>query len=142
MKAFALKPRDHLDDPDRKRLFNERLFSVVAPRYDRITRWLSFGRDQAWKAAMIRALPDGNPALCVDVACGTGDLTRRLAARHPSARVIGVDLTEAMIGLARRGSSGGETYETGDMGALRFDVTASNFCFAGFAEWILARKAR
>jgi demethylmenaquinone methyltransferase/2-methoxy-6-polyprenyl-1,4-benzoquinol methylase len=85
--------------------------------------------------------------------------------------VIGVDLTEAMIGLARRGSSGGETYETGDMGALRFDdetvdvltggyalrnapdlaatlmkrgfdVTASNFCFAGFAEWILARKTR
>jgi len=133
MKAFDLKPRDHLDDPERKRLFNARLFSVVATRYDRITRWLSFGRDQAWKAAMIRALPDRNPALCVDVACGTGDLTRRLAARHPGARVIGVDLTEAMLDLARRGSSGGETYEKGDMGALRFDDGTVDVLTGGYA---------
>lgn len=133
MKAFALKPRDHLDDPARKRLFNERLFSVVAPRYDRITRWLSFGRDAAWKAALVRALPEGSHALCVDVACGTGDLTRLLAQRHPGARVIGIDLTEAMLDLARRASSDGETYEAGDMGALRFEDETVDVLTGGYA---------
>eukprot|EP00300_Choanocystis_sp_HF-7_P027755 c32974_g1_i1.p1 GENE.c32974_g1_i1~~c32974_g1_i1.p1 ORF type:complete len:530 (+),score=70.38 c32974_g1_i1:66-1592(+) len=36
----------------------------------------------------------------VDIACGTGDLCRALAARYPEARVLGTDLTPRMIELA------------------------------------------
>jgi ubiquinone/menaquinone biosynthesis methyltransferase len=133
MSAFNLRSRDHLDAPDRKRHFNERLFTEVAPRYDWITRALSFGRDQAWKDAMIRALPEVPPACCVDVACGTGDLTRRLHARYPDAKVIGVDLTEAMIALARRDPHGGVQFEQGDMGRLRFEDGSVDVLTGGYA---------
>lgn len=133
MSAFELRSRDHLDAPDRKRHFNERLFTEVAPRYDRITRALSFGRDQAWKDAMIRALPEVQPACCVDVACGTGDLTRRLHARYPAAEVIGVDLTAAMIERARRGPGDGVSFEQGDMGRLRFEDGSVDVLTGGYA---------
>jgi ubiquinone/menaquinone biosynthesis methyltransferase len=133
MSAFELRSRDHLDAPDRKRRFNERLFTEVAPRYDRITRMLSFGRDQAWKNAMIRALPDLHAARCVDVACGTGDLTRRLRARYPDAEVIGVDLTEAMIALAHRDPAEGVLFEQGDMGRLRFEDGSVDVLTGGYA---------
>lgn len=133
MTSFDLKYSDHLYGPEGKRLFNERLFSVVAPQYDRITRWLSFGRDQAWKAAMIRSLPDWRPGLCVDVACGTGDLARLLAARYPGARVMGIDLTDAMLGLARQRPVANVTFERGDMGRLDFEAGTVDVLTGGYA---------
>ena len=38
----------------------------------------------------------------LDVACGTGIVARTVADRHPDARVVGVDLNEAMLTVARR----------------------------------------
>lgn len=45
------------------------------------------------------ALPDA-PAI-LDVGCGTGEISSRLAARFPRARVTGVDLLEPHLALAR-----------------------------------------
>ncbi|MGW1051827.1 class I SAM-dependent methyltransferase [Streptomyces sp. NPDC002521] len=45
-------------------------------------------------------LPEGRGHL-LDVACGTGIVTRRLATARPELRVTGVDLTAAMIRRAR-----------------------------------------
>jgi trans-aconitate 2-methyltransferase len=42
------------------------------------------------------------PAQVVDLGCGTGDLTLVLAERWPSARVTGVDSSEAMVAEASR----------------------------------------
>lgn len=42
------------------------------------------------------------PAQVVDLGCGTGDLTRVLAERWPSAHVVGVDSSEAMVAEATR----------------------------------------
>ncbi|MEX2607602.1 MAG: class I SAM-dependent methyltransferase [Kiritimatiellia bacterium] len=87
--------------PDSKRRYNRDLFREVAPRYDLITRLLSFGRDSAWKRWMLRELPGRNPTAILDVACGTGDITRALHARYPDAQVVGLDLTPEMLDLAR-----------------------------------------
>ena len=46
---FDLKPDEYLHDPTRKKYLNERMFSVIAPRYDFVTRALSFSRDTGWK---------------------------------------------------------------------------------------------
>jgi ubiquinone/menaquinone biosynthesis methyltransferase len=133
MKSFNLKYREYAHSPERKRHFNEQLFSVVAPGYDRITRRLSFGRDQAWKAAMVRAIPHIDPGLCLDVACGTGDLARMLAARYPGARVVGVDLTEAMLDAARQIAGPRVTFEQGDMATLRVDDETVDVLTGGYA---------
>lgn len=97
------KPGD-LEAPGRKRLYNERLFTEVAPRYDVITRLLSFGRDGAWKRRLLRLLPETASADCLDLACGTGDLTAMLASRYPTGDIVGVDLNPHMLQRARRRS--------------------------------------
>src|ERR1700758_1899763 len=98
---FVLKIGDHLEDAEKKKYYNERLFSAVAPRYDFITRVLSFGRDAAWKRALISLLPSYDSPVCVDLACGTGDIAFLLAAKYPRGRIAGVDITERMLDIAR-----------------------------------------
>lgn len=132
-KAFSLHARDYLDAPDRKRTFNEALFTVVAPRYDLITRLLSFGRDAAWKRAMIAALPDVAPTQALDLACGTGDLTAAVHRRFPAAQVTGIDLTPAMIerASARHGTTC--TFRVGDMGNLDVPDATVDLVAGGYA---------
>lgn len=57
----------------------------------------------------------------LDLGCGTGEITRRLAARYPEARVVGIDILEGNLAIARRASVAlGERvrYEQGDAFAL------------------------
>jgi len=100
--SFHLKMDEHLDSAAKKKLYNEQLFTEIAPRYDFITRALSLGRDRAWKRRLVGVLPDRVPDVCVDLACGTGDITRMIRARYPDSHVIGVDLTSPMLDIARR----------------------------------------
>jgi len=74
-----------------------RMFDRVAPRYDLANTVFSLGQDRAWRQAAARAagLADGQSA--VDVACGTGALTRELAASAPGAMVLGVDFSWEMV---------------------------------------------
>src|ERR671922_309389 len=69
----------------------------AAPRYDLANTVFSLGQDRAWRRAAARAagLADGQSA--VDVACGTGALTRELAASAPGAAVLGVDFSWEMV---------------------------------------------
>lgn len=123
---FALKIGDHLEDAEKKKYFNEKVFSEIAPRYDFITRALSFGRDAAWKRALISSLPpneslDCVDLACVDLACGTGDLTFLLAERYPGGRIVGLDITEPMLEIARqRNTHPNVSFVNQDMGSLGF----------------------
>lgn len=131
---FTLRAQAHLNSPEQKRYFNAELFREVAPRYDLITRLLSFGRDAAWKRDLIANLPDLQPATCLDLACGTGDLTRALAKRFPRARVIGFDLTPAMLELAKRHTNNEHIhYQQGDMQALPFANESMDVITGGYA---------
>jgi demethylmenaquinone methyltransferase/2-methoxy-6-polyprenyl-1,4-benzoquinol methylase len=98
---FRLKAREWLDVPDRKRAYNERHFAEAAPRYDLATRMMSLGRDAAWKRALVGALPSLPSPVCVDLACGTGDVAFLLAGRYPGGVVTGVDLSAPMLAIAR-----------------------------------------
>ncbi|HMP89800.1 MAG TPA: ubiquinone/menaquinone biosynthesis methyltransferase [Kiritimatiellia bacterium] len=134
MKTFTLQSRDYIDQPDRKRFYNEQLFTEVAPRYDLITRLLSFGRDPAWKKAMLSGLPPVDPDVCVDIACGTGDIVAALHKKYPYARIIGIDLTPAMIKLASDRIGGvGVGFEVGDMSKLRLENNSVDVITGGYA---------
>lgn len=116
---FSLRARDHLDTGDGKKHFNQKHFAESAPRYDIATRVLSFGRDAAWKRELIASLPDNAAPVCVDVACGTGDVTFLLAERYGAGEFIGVDLTREMIDLAKqRTPLPGVSFQCGEMSKL------------------------
>jgi ubiquinone/menaquinone biosynthesis methyltransferase len=113
---FRLKAREWLDVPERKREYNERHFSEAAPRYDVATRAMSLGRDAAWKRALIASLPDLPSPVCVDLACGTGDVAFLLAQRYPGGTVAGIDLSAPMLDLARgRNRFRNVRFERGDL---------------------------
>jgi len=69
----------------------------------------------------------------LDVGCGTGFTTRRLARRFPRADVLGVDLSPAMIVRANRVLFPNLRYAVGDVRTLEgwFDLVV------GFYVWML-----
>ena len=96
------------------------MFDRIAWRYDLVNTVLSGGTDQLWRraAATATALAGGGAAL--DVACGTGALTRALARRvGRSGRVVGLDFSPGMLDGARRRSPG-ITWVEGDALDLPF----------------------
>ena len=79
------------------------MFDSIAPVYDRMNTLMTAGLDGSWRRSAVRATGLGSGGAALDVACGTGKLTGELAARvGPAGRVVGVDLSPAMIEEARR----------------------------------------
>ena len=63
------------------------------------------------------------PLRILDLGCGTGEITRRLADLYPQAQIVGVDILETNLELARRqggAHAGRVTYACGDAFALNF----------------------
>ena len=125
MTRFVRRSREALASAARKRDFNREHFAVAAARYDQATVAMSLGRDRAWKRLLVAALPERTDPVCLDLACGTGDICLQLAVRYPQGRIIGLDLTAAMLNLALlRGALPHLSYLQGDMHDLPL-VTAS-----------------
>ena len=79
------------------------MFDRVAPRYDRLNRVLSLGRDVGWRRGPVALARLGAHEIARDLGVGTGDLAFGvLGASHPTARVVGIDISGAMIAALRR----------------------------------------
>jgi len=71
------------------------MFDTIAPRYDLMNRLMTFGLDQSWRRGAVAALALPEDALVLDLACGTGDLSR-LGLRR-GYRMVGADLSAGML---------------------------------------------
>ena len=88
--------------PGRRAGYAEAMFPSIAPSYDTLTRRLTFGWSDIWRRAAIEEARLHPGAHAVDLATGTGDLALLLArAAGTGGRVVGVDVTEAMLDVAR-----------------------------------------
>ena len=79
------------------------MFAGIARRYDLLNHLLSGNVDKSWRRLVARTLQPSlvEGARVLDVACGTGDLSRVLA-RAGAASVIGLDFCRPMLEIARR----------------------------------------
>ncbi len=75
------------------------MFDSIAPRYDLVNRVMTFGMDTGWRRRSIRFLSLGPGAVVLDVACGTGDFCREIAAAGHF--VVGADFSMGMLRAAR-----------------------------------------
>ena len=65
-----------------------------------MVRWSTFGIDARWKQRIVARIPEGNGPV-LDLACGTGTSTLSIARRFPGRRVVGVELREEYLRIAR-----------------------------------------
>jgi demethylmenaquinone methyltransferase/2-methoxy-6-polyprenyl-1,4-benzoquinol methylase len=110
------------------------MFDSIAPVYDRMNTLMTAGMDGRWRRAAVRAARLSNGGSALDIACGTGKLTAALAgAVGPSGRVVGIDLSPAMLDEARRafGEMPGVEFVLGN--ALALPVPDASFDAATIA---------
>lgn len=107
-------------------------FSRTASRYE--------GRARAQRAIgelLWPSLPA--QARCVlDVGCGTGVWTRRLAERYPHAALHGLDIAPGMLAEARKHQRVDIDWHLGDAAALPFQAGGIDLVFSNLAlQWCL-----
>jgi demethylmenaquinone methyltransferase / 2-methoxy-6-polyprenyl-1,4-benzoquinol methylase len=92
--------REHISSKDKKQRYVTRLFQTIAPRYDFITVFLSYGLDRRWKRDLVDMLALTGKECVLDLACGTGDITFELGRRLNTGQAVGLDITQAMLDIA------------------------------------------
>jgi demethylmenaquinone methyltransferase/2-methoxy-6-polyprenyl-1,4-benzoquinol methylase len=76
------------------------LFEQLPARYDELAAALSFFQDPRWRRAAVEAVAAGPEDRVLDVACGTGLVSRALVDRW-GCHVVGLDQSASMLGRAR-----------------------------------------
>jgi demethylmenaquinone methyltransferase / 2-methoxy-6-polyprenyl-1,4-benzoquinol methylase len=105
---------------ERARLVQE-MFDRIAGRYDLLNTVMTAGLHRLWNRKVVRATGLGSGGRALDLACGTGSLTRDLAKKvGPEGYVLGIDFSREMLRAARaRRPSPNIVYRLGDATDLR-----------------------
>jgi demethylmenaquinone methyltransferase/2-methoxy-6-polyprenyl-1,4-benzoquinol methylase len=95
------------------------LFAPLGPTYDRYAALLSFGQDPRWRRFLVSRVDVGPRETVLDVATGTGAVTRELVAQK-GCTVVGLDQSPEMLAEARRRAPAGVTLMEGRAEKLPF----------------------
>lgn len=104
-------------------------FSRAAPRYDRVA---SLQRD-VFQSLLEPVLATRSPQRLVDLGCGTGVLTQRIAQSQPGAQIVGVDFAAGMLQFAAQHDTQDRIFwvcgdaERLPLAAQSVDAVVSNF---------------
>lgn len=121
-KAEDIKP---YNDSEGKTEQVRQMFDSIAPAYDFMNRAMTMGIDCWWRRRAVKLLAESSPKQILDIATGTGDLAILLNSQlHPD-HIIGVDLSQGMLEIAKvkvaeAGLSEKISFEQGDCLNLRF----------------------
>ncbi|MGM3307017.1 bifunctional demethylmenaquinone methyltransferase/2-methoxy-6-polyprenyl-1,4-benzoquinol methylase UbiE [Anabaena sp. WFMT] len=78
------------------------IFDRIAPVYDQLNDWLSLGQHRIWKEMTVKWSAAKPGDTCLDLCCGSGDLTFRLARRvEVTGKVYGVDFSCNLLTTAK-----------------------------------------
>jgi demethylmenaquinone methyltransferase/2-methoxy-6-polyprenyl-1,4-benzoquinol methylase len=129
--------REHISSREKKQGYVTRMFEIIAPRYDFITRFLSYGMDRGWKRKLVEMMNLKGNERVLDLACGTGDITFAMARRLPEGHAVGLDITHGMLIIAnqKRDSEGvgNASFHRADIMAVPFADETFDFVTGGYA---------
>jgi len=80
-----------------------KFFDETGTTYDGIVSYGTLGKDRYWKRKILEQISDGSSFL--DLACGTGILTREIAKKFPNANIVGIDITKSYLDVAKENSN-------------------------------------
>ena len=103
----------------------EEMFDSIAPAYDFMNRAMTLGIDRWWRRVAVKMVGKSQPRRILDVATGTGDFAIGLYNKIRPQQVVGIDLSQGMLDVARRkvverGLQDAITLQQGDCLALPF----------------------
>ncbi len=84
----------------------EQMFDTISGNYDGLNRVISLGIDQKWRRKVVKLVAEVQPNSILDIATGTGDLALQFAAKIPADHIVGLDLSEGMLSVARKKVAG------------------------------------
>jgi demethylmenaquinone methyltransferase/2-methoxy-6-polyprenyl-1,4-benzoquinol methylase len=118
VRALSRRPRTPTKNlpsgEERARLVRD-MFDRIAGRYELLNAVMTAGLYKLWNRRVVRAtgLRPGDAA--IDLACGTGSLTRALAKTvGPNGSVLGVDFSAQMLRAAESRPAANVEYRLGD----------------------------
>lgn len=136
-KYEKLDLKDHISSREKKQTYVTRMFEVIAPRYDFITRFLSYGMDRGWKRRLVGLLDLEGSETALDLACGTGDITFAVGRRLEAGTAVGLDITEGMLRIAdrkrRETKADNVSFHRGDIMAMPFGDDQFDCVTCGYA---------
>lgn len=80
----------------------EQMFDTISGNYDGLNRVISLGTDVSWRKKVLKMIALKKPANILDIATGTGDLAIQFAEKTQIPRIVGLDLSEGMLEVARK----------------------------------------
>src|SRR5260221_12348218 len=99
--------------PERVPVAVQAMFDRIAGRYDLLNSVLSGGSDARWRRLTAVAAQLGPGGRALDVACGSGKLSRELRQHAPGGLVVGLDFSSGMLQVASERAPG-PSYVRGD----------------------------
>ncbi len=114
------------NNEERKAQQVEQMFDSIAPAYDFMNRAMTLGIDRWWRRVAVKMVGKSHPRRILDVATGTGDFAIGLYNKIHPQQVVGIDLSQGMLDVARkkiakRGLGDAITVQQGDCLALPFE---------------------
>ena len=119
--------RSVLPRSEDKRAVVEAMFDRIAQDYERVNRVISLGLDRRWRRRAVDRLGLASGSLVLDLACGTGDMSRLL--RSKGYATVGLDFSANMLERA----SGPHSLVRADVCVLPLADGAANGIACGFA---------
>ena len=80
----------------------EQMFDTISGNYDSLNRIISLGADVSWRKKVVKMVSEKNPDSILDIATGTGDLAIKFATATKASRIVGLDLSEGMLSVAKK----------------------------------------
>ena len=80
-----------------------KFFDETGTTYDGVVSYGTLGKDKYWKRKILEQISDGDSFL--DLACGTGILTREIAEKFSAAKIVGIDITQSYLDVAKQNSN-------------------------------------
>ena len=83
----------------------EKKFDQIAQKYDRFNDFITLGMHRYWKRFVVRQTGLRAGEECLDLCCGTGDISREILRQHPDCKVTGLDFSTEMLKIAESKNS-------------------------------------
>lgn len=102
-----------------------RMFDTISGQYDKFNDIMSWGFARVWRKKALKQLAIYQPKKILDVAAGTGDMSLNAVKLTGADEVIGIDIAEKMLEIAREktknaGLSRNISYKLQDVSFLPF----------------------